>query len=120
MDDIATDEKLFFDRHANVYPLYELFRQRLLAAYPDTLVKVQKTQISFYNRHLYACASFLRVKRKTELPEVYTRLDSSRVAAIAEPYPGRWTTHFVISDPSDLDAVMYGWIDQAYEFANPK
>lgn len=128
MDDIATDEKLFFDRHANVYPLCELFRQRLLAAYPDTLVKVQKTQISFYNRHLYACVSFLRVKRKAELPEVYfvltlglaTRLDSSRVAAIAEPYPGRWTTHFVISDPSDLDAVMYGWIDQAYEFANPK
>ena len=128
MDDIATDEKLFFDRHANVYPLYVLFRQRLLAAYPDTLVKVQKTQISFYNRHLYACVSFLRVKRKAELPEVYfvltlglaTRLDSSRVAAIAEPYPGRWTTHFVISDPSDLDAVMYGWIDQAYEFANPK
>ena len=128
MDDIATDEKLFFDRHANVYPLYELFRQRLLAAYPDTLVKVQKTQISFYNRHLYACGSFLRVKRKAELPEVYfvltlglaTRLDSPRVAAIAEPYPGRWTTHFVISDPSDLDAEMYGWIDQAYEFANPK
>lgn len=90
--------------------------------------KVQKTQISFYNRRLYACVSFLRVKRKAELPEVYfvltlglaTRLDSPRVAAIAEPYPGRWTTHFVISDPPDLDAEMYGWIDQAYEFANPK
>lgn len=100
----------------------------MLAAYPDTLVKVQKTQISFYNRHLYACVSFLRVKRKAELPEVYfvltlglaTWLDSPRVAAIAEPYPGRWTTHFVISDPSDLDAEMYGWIAQAYEFANPK
>lgn len=39
---------------------------------------------------------------------------------VIRPYPGRWTTHFVISDPSDLDAEMYGWIDQAYEFANQK
>ena len=39
---------------------------------------------------------------------------------VIRPYPGRWTTHLVISDPSDLDAEMYGWIDQAYEFANPK
>ena len=49
--------------------------------------------------------------KKTELPDDYFVLtlglpappESDRVAAKTEPYPGRWTTHFVISDPSDLD-----------------
>ena len=33
--------------------------------------KVQKSQISYYNRRLYACVSFLKVKKKAELPEDY-------------------------------------------------
>ena len=32
MDGVTSDEKLFFSQHATVFPLYELFRQRLLAA----------------------------------------------------------------------------------------
>ena len=48
--------------------------------------------------------SFLKVKKKSELPEEYfvltlglsAPLESDRVAAKTEPYPGRWTTHFVI------------------------
>lgn len=34
-------------------------------------LKVSKSQISFYNRHLFACVSFLRAKRKAELPAHY-------------------------------------------------
>ena len=128
MDGVTSDEKLFFSQHATVFPLYELFWQRLLAAFPDTRVKVQKTQISYYNRRLFACASFLRVRRKAELPDAYfvltlglpAPLESGRVAAKTEPYPGRWTTHFVISDPSDLDEEMFGWVAQAYWFAQGK
>ena len=70
---------------------------------------MQKSQISYYNRRLYACVSFLKVKKKAELPEDYfvltlglsAPLESDRVAAKTEPYPGRWTTHFVISSPSN-------------------
>ena len=47
-------------------------------------------------------------------------LESDRVAAKTEPYPGRWTTHFVISDPSDLDKELFDWIEQAYQFAQAK
>lgn len=47
-------------------------------------------------------------------------LESDRVAAKNEPYPGRWTTHFVISNPSDLDKELFDWIEQAYQFAQAK
>lgn len=128
MDHIVQDTRLFFDSHSDVYPLYERFVQMLISRFPETNIKVQKSQISFYNRHLYACVSFLRVKKKAELPENYfvltlglaEPLDSNRVAVKTEPYPGRWTTHFVISKPSDLDEELFGWIEQAYAFAQLK
>jgi hypothetical protein len=70
----------------------------------------------------------LKVKKKAELPEDYfvltpvlsAPLESDRVAAKTEPYPGRWTTHFVISSPSDLDEELFDWIEQAYQFAQAK
>ena len=111
MDTTIQDTLLFFDRHQAVYPLYACFQEKLLARFPESRIKVQKSQISYYNRRLYACVSFLKVKKKAELPDDYfvltlglpAPLESDRVAAKTEPYPGRWTTHFVISSPSDLD-----------------
>ena len=38
----------------------------------------------------------------------------------AEPYPCRRTTRFVIGGPSDLDEEMFGWVAQAYWFAQGK
>lgn len=127
--DMALQDTInFFTQHQGSYFLYELFQEKLLSSFPETRIKVQKSQISFNNRHLYACVSFLRVKKKVELPENYfvltlglpAPLESNRIAAKTEPYPGRWTTHFVISDPSDLDEELFGWIDQAYQFALTK
>ena len=111
MDTTIQDTQFFFDRHQAVYPLYACFQEKLLTRFPESRIKVQKSQISYYNRHLYACVSFLKVKKKAELPDDYFVLtlglpappESDRVAAKAEPYPGLWTTHFVISSPSDLD-----------------
>ena len=128
MDTATQDTLLFFDRHQAVYPLYECFQKKLLAILPESRIKVQKSQISYYNRHLYACISFLKVKKKSELPDDYfvltlglpAPLASNRVAARTEPYPGRWTTHFVISSPSDLDEELFDWIEQAYQFAQEK
>ena len=104
------------------------FRKSCLPISRKSRIKVQKSQISYYNRHLYACVSFLKVKKKSELPEDYfvltlglsAPLDSNRVAVKTEPYPGRWTTHFVISDLSDLDEELFDWIEQAYQFAQEK
>ena len=128
MDATMQDTLFFFGRHQGVYPLYECFQEKLLSRFPESRIKVQKSQISFYNRHLYACVSFLKVKQKAELPLDYfvltlglpAPLESDRAAAKTEPYPGRWTTHFVISRPSDLDKDLFGWIEQAYNFAQSK
>ena len=66
--------------------------------------------------------------KKAERPDDYFVLtlgmsappESDRMAAKTEPYPGRWTTHFVISSPSDLDEELFDWIEQAYQFAQAK
>ena len=128
MDNVPQDAMLFFNQHPESYPLYEAFYEKLMSRFPEAKIKVQKSQISFYNRHLFACVSLLRVKRKADLPERYfvltlglsEPLTSDRVAVKTEPYPGRWTTHFVISSPSDLDEELFGWIEQAYQFAQEK
>ena len=128
MDNVPQDAMLFFNQHPESYPLYEAFYEKLMSRFPEAKIKVQKSQISFYNRHLFACVSFLRVKRKADLPERYfvltlglsEPLTSDRVAVKTEPYPGRWTTHFVISRPSDLDKELFDWIEQAYCFAQSK
>ena len=91
-------------------------------------IKVQKSQITFYNRRLFACASFARVRRKAELPPCWLvvtvglarRLDSPRVAVATEPYPGRWTHHIVISDPAEVDDELMGWVREAAAFAAAK
>ena len=69
-------------------------------------------------QHIYACVSFLRVKKKAELPDNYFvltlglpyPLESGRVAVKTEPYPGRWTTHIVTSEMSDLDEAVFAWV----------
>ena len=127
-DAIRQDTLLFFDGHADLFPLYEALETRLLAKYPQMNIRVQKTQISFSNRHLFACVSFLRPRKKAELPASYfvltlglpAPLSSPRVAAQTEPYPGRWTAHITLSAAADLDAELFGWIDQAYAFAEGK
>ena len=128
MDTTMQDTLFFFGEHQAVYPLYERFQEQLLERFPESRFKVQKSQISYYNRYLYGCVSFLKVKKKAELPEAYfvltlglpAPLDSPRVAAKTEPYPGRWTTHLVISSPADLDEELFDWIGQAYNFAQSK
>lgn len=52
----------FFDAHPGALPLYEAFKTCVTDLVPDVRIKVQKTQISFYNRHLFACVSFARIR----------------------------------------------------------
>lgn len=123
-----SDELMFFDRHRAALPLYEAFAGVLLQRFPAASVRVQKTQITFTNCHIFACVSFARVKKKAELPDPYLvitlglpdALSSDRVAVKTEPYPGRWTTHIVVGAPADFDEEFWGWVGRAYEFAENK
>ena len=122
------DELMFFDKQLSAFSLYEVFTARLFEMFPSTFVRVQKSQITFSNRHVFACVSFTRVKKKAELPNPHLvialglsyPLNSDRVAVKTEPYPGRWTTHLVISSISELDDEFFLWVKQAYEFAKYK
>lgn len=125
---IDADTLRFFDGREEALPLYEAFEERLYERFPEAGKRVQKTQITFFNRHVFACVSFARVLRKAELPDPYIvvtlglshPLDSERVAVKVEPYPGRWTTHLVIGDVGEIDDGLLGWLDEAYAFAEAK
>ena len=128
MRDLDLDTLMFFDRHLEVLPLYRAFEELLFDSFPVVNKRVQKTQITFSNRHVFVCISFARVKRKAELPEGYmvitlglpSSLESERVAVKTEPYPGRWTHHIVVSKPEELDEELFSWIREAYAFAEAK
>ena len=106
----------------------DIFEDTLYTSFPVVKKRVQKTQITFDNRHVFACVSFARVKRKAELPKGYmvitlgfpASLSSERIAAKTEPYPGRWTHHIVVSKPEDLDEELFSWVREAYDFADTK
>ena len=125
---LDVDTLMFFDRHMDVLPLYQAFEEILFDSFPAVNKRVQKTQITFSNRHVFACVSFARVKRKAELPMRYmvitlglpAPLDSERIAVKTEPYPGRWTHHIVVSTPEELDEELLSWIITAYTFADAK
>ena len=122
------DTLMFFDQHMDALPLYQAYEEILFDSFPVVNKRVQKTQITFFNRHVFACASFARVKRKAELPKRYmvitlglpAPLDSERIAVKTEPYPGRWTHHIVVSTPEELDEELLSWIKTAYAFAEAK
>ena len=76
MRELDVDTLMFFDLHMDVIPLYLAFEELLFASFPVVNKRVQKTQISFSNRHVFACVSFARVKRKAELPKRYMVITS--------------------------------------------
>ena len=128
MRELDADALMFFDQHMDILPLYQAFEELLFDSFPVVNKRVQKTQITFSNRHVFACVSFARVKRKAELPMRFivitlglpAPLDSERVAVKTEPYPGRWTHHIVVNKPEELDEELLSWVRDAYDFAAVK
>jgi hypothetical protein len=122
------DTLLFFNGHLDALELYRILEKRLYETFPNVNKRVQKTQITFYNRHVFACVSFARVKRKAELPAGWMTLTlglpaplgSPRAAVKTEPYPGRWTHHFVLSRAEELDDELMAWVGEAYAFAESR
>ena len=122
-----TDLLFFFDGKPLELSLYEMLFRRMEAAFPAASVRVQKSQISFYGRHLFAAAS-LPVRRKKDWPKqclvvtigLSRRLESPRVAVAVEPYPGRWTHHVLVSEEEQIDEELMYWLREAWAFAESK
>lgn len=124
---ITAEELLFWDNWPGLLPLYALLRNSLARAYPDLRIKVSKSQISFYNRRLFAMAS-PPVRRRKDWPKTFLlvsfglpeRLEHPRVAVSTEPYPNRWTHHVLVERPEDIDGTLLSWLDAAYQFSDQK
>ncbi len=122
------DTLFFFDGRMDALPLYEAFEQRVFAEVPQATVKVQKTQISFVNRHMFACVSFARVRRRAERPNpcivvtfgLARRVEAPRIEVATEPYPGRWTHHVVVGRAEEIDGELMEWIREAAAFSASK
>ncbi len=118
---ISGDELFFFNEKPAALPLYEAFAQRLLAEIDNVTVRVQKTQISFSNRHNFAFVSFLPARKAKDRPKTYITVTfglqykkgSPRIDAASEPYPNRWTHHILISSVEEIDDELMGWIKEA-------
>lgn len=63
------DTMLFFADDVDAFFLYARLEDEILKRMDDVCIKTRKTQISFYNRHLFACVSFIRISRKKDCPE---------------------------------------------------
>lgn len=123
----TADLLFFFDGKPRELALYQHLETQMELLVPEASVKVQKSQISFYGRHLFAAASLPLRRRKTWPEECILvtfglgyRLDSPRIAAAAEPYPGRWTHHVVVSQEEQVDGELLDWIREAYAFSRSK
>ena len=126
--DLDTLQWFEAQKHPDALPLYEALEGRILAEIPGVRIKVQKSQISFYTKHLFGCVSYLRARKKAQLPPCYLvvtvvlarRLESPRVDIATEPYPGRWTHHIVVGSAGEIDGELMDWIKEAAAFAAAK
>lgn len=83
----------------------------------------------FFLQQAYVCMRFFcEVRKKKECPPYYIvvtfglgyKKESPRIDIATEPYPGRWTHHVLISDPSQIDKELMGWIEEASLFSDGK
>ena len=95
------DESSFFQNRPWGEVIYMALKEKIQNSFPLLNIRVQKTQITLSNTRVFSCVSFMRVMKKSEEKGPYLvltlglshPLNSPRVKAMSEPYPGRWTVH---------------------------
>ena len=122
------DVLYFFYRKQEALTLYEAFEEKVFSEVDSVKVKVQKTQIAFSNRHNFAFVSVLPVRKAKERPKVFIvvtfglgyPLESPRIDAAVEPYPGRFTHHVLVSETWEIDDELMEWVKEAAAFSAGK
>ena len=123
-----SDILFFFEKHMDSLPLYQALEEEILKQIDNVRIEVRKSQISFYNKHLFACVSFMRLRKKSECPISYIvvtfglnyKINSSRITIATEPYPSRWTHHIIISQLKEIDDQLMAWLKEAAAFSAQK
>ena len=121
-------ELLFFDSKPDALALDETFREAVLAKVPESRIEVKKTQISFFDRRMFAAVSFAPVRKAKDRPKPFLtitfglsyRKESDRIDVAVEAYPNRWTHHVMIGTVEEIDEELLSWIVEAAECAKNK
>lgn len=120
--DQAAEE--FFKDSPQAAPLYFALERAIRAAYPEIIVTVQKSQISFGAPRPF-CWVWLPIRKGIKgRPPYYlivsfgldAEIRHERVIETVRPYPGRFTHHTIISEPAQIDPELMGWIGQSYRW----
>lgn len=114
----------FFETSPAALPIYEAFERRVREEIGEVEIRVHKTRISFYNRHLFSCVSFIKARKAKERPPIYLvvtfglrrKAESPRIDIATEPYPNRWTHHVTVSSPKEIDEELMDWVKEAARF----
>lgn len=119
---------LFFTGHDKSLPIFYKLEEKIREFSPEVKIRIQKTQVSFSNKHGFAFVSFLPVRKAKDRPANYItvsfglpyRLVSPRIDAASEPYPNRWTHHVMISQADEIDEELLEWLREAAAFSESK
>ena len=128
MEHEMMDTLQFFEVMPGALPLYEQLLELVRQTVGPFSIRVQKTQITWSNRYVFACISFAKVRPAKLRPQTYLvvtfgldhRVESPRIDIATEPYPHRWTHHVLISAPEEIDNELLGWVREAYDFSAAK
>ncbi|MCI6377833.1 MAG: DUF5655 domain-containing protein [Clostridiales bacterium] len=107
---------LFFANDSDAFALFLLLHGQLLAAWPKSALKVQKTQITFLDPRGY-CFVWLPRRGPGSLGVSFGlgyELKSPRLFQVAHPTPRRWTHHVIVTRPAQLDGELLDWLSQAH------
>lgn len=118
-------ETAFFSGKPEAFSIYSRLVSRLRTIEPELLISVRKTQISFFSRYMFACVSFLRVRRGVKdfltltvgLPYKSGR---PRIDQAVEVRPGRWTHHIMLTSAAELDDEIFALLAEAADFSSVK
>lgn len=128
MEHEMMDTLQFFEVMPGALPLYEQLLELVRQTVGPFSIRVQKTQITWSNRYVFACISFAKVRPAKLRPQTYLvvtfgldhHVESPRIDIATEPYPHRWTHHVLISTPEEINGELIGWVREAYDFSAAK
>lgn len=120
------DLKQFFIKMPETRRIFEEVREKIFGHFgsDNIKMKIQKTQISFYEKKSFAYV-WLPLHKMKNRPDVYIvlsfgldhKIESLRIIESVESRKNRWMHHVIIKDSSDADDEIMRWLDQAYKFS---
>lgn len=100
--------------------LFRVFYLWLMECFPDARAVPQKSQVSFCGKGPF-CAVIPpgRWGQKSGIGlSIFLdeRLENPEFLHIVNPYPNRYTHHMILTVPSQMDGVLKGFLEKAWQF----